>query len=132
MAEPAISHATATYLVELYRPGARVDALAHLAAKLRHTITSMQLEGEHVAFVSSTVVPGDEYVSCVVRAASELLVRDTFARAGIAFQRISTAISIHEPARDGHHVRSDDQCGVAALITTRCSAPATLNTQETP
>lgn len=132
MAKPAISDATATYLVELYRPGVRVDALTLLAAKVRHTITVMQLEGEHVAFVSCTVVPGDEYVLCVVRATSERLARDAFARADIALQRISTAISLHQPAADGHHVRSDDQCSVAALLTSRRPAPVTLNTQENP
>ncbi|HEV2774212.1 MAG TPA: hypothetical protein VGV90_01340 [Solirubrobacteraceae bacterium] len=132
MAEPAIGDATATYLVELYRPGLRVDALTLLAANVRHTISVMQLEGEHVAIVSSTIVPGDEYVLCVVQATSERLVRDAFARAGIALQRISAAISTHEAPADGHHLRSDDQCSIAELLRSRCSAPATLNTQETP
>ncbi len=88
------SEAGETYLVELYRPGVPVDALTQMAAGVRDTVTQMQREGEHVAFVSSTIVPGDEYFQCVLQAASEQLARDAFTRAGVAFERISTAISV--------------------------------------
>ncbi len=94
MADQPGGDATGTYLVELYRPGVRVDALTQLAAGVRDTVMQMQREGEHVAFVSSTIVPGDEYFQCVLQAASELLARDAFRRAGITFERISPAISV--------------------------------------
>jgi len=96
MADQGSSEATETYLIELYRPGVRVDALTQMAAGVRDTVTQMQREGEHVAFVSSTIVPRDEYLQCVLQAASELLARDAFTRAGITFERISTAISVKE------------------------------------
>jgi len=42
--------------------------------------------------VRSTIVPGDEFFLCIFDAASEELVREAYARAGITFQRISTAL----------------------------------------
>lgn len=45
-------------------------------------------------FVRSTIVPRDESWLCVFEAASEELVRETYARAGIPFERISPAISL--------------------------------------
>ncbi len=88
------SDAGGTYLIELYRPGVRVDALERMAAEVRDAVLELQGEGEEVAFVSSTIVPGDEYLQCVLRAASELHAREAFTRAGVAFERISTAISV--------------------------------------
>lgn len=93
MPDQPSSEARETYLIELYRPGVRVDALTQMAGGVRDTVTQMQREGEHIAFVSSTIVPGDEYLQCVLQAASELLARDAFTRAGITFERISKAIS---------------------------------------
>jgi hypothetical protein len=81
-----------TYLVEHYHPGVRVGELKRAVADLRKSIAEMQHEGRPVSYVSSTIVPGDDYLHCVVRAHSEQLVRDVLARAEITYQRISTAI----------------------------------------
>jgi hypothetical protein len=43
--------------------------------------------------VRSTIVPADESFLCVIDAASERLVRDAYARAGVALERISPALS---------------------------------------
>ncbi len=88
------SEARETYLIELYRPGLQTDALTQLAGRIRDTVTQMQREGERVMLLSSTIVPTDEYLVCVLHAGSEGLVRRAFARAGIAFERLSPAISI--------------------------------------
>jgi hypothetical protein len=82
-----------TYLVEHYRPGSQVEELSRLAACLRRTRTDLGLEGKPLRFLRSTIVPADESFLCIVEAASEQLVRDAYARAGIPFERITAAVS---------------------------------------
>ena len=93
MARQAAAEARQTFLVEHYRPGLDADALRHSAARIRETALAMEREGKPVRHVRSTVVPGDEFFLCVFEAASEELVRAAYARAGIAFERISPADS---------------------------------------
>jgi hypothetical protein len=83
-----------TYLVEHYRPGVQIDELTQSASLVRDAVGQMEREGKAVEYVSSTIVPRDEYFVAVVVAASEDLVREAYARAGIAFERISTAFSL--------------------------------------
>ncbi|MEA2221328.1 MAG: hypothetical protein QOJ35_3954 [Solirubrobacteraceae bacterium] len=89
-----------TYLVEHYGPGVRAEELERLATRVRDTIIEMRRQGSAVAYVSSTIVPGDDYLHCVLRAPSEQLVRDVLSRAGMAHDRISAAISVAGPSDD--------------------------------
>ncbi len=61
---------------------------------MRDAVLQMEREGSEVGYLSSTIVPGDDYFLFVLQAPSEQLVREAFARAGIPFERISTAISV--------------------------------------
>ncbi len=83
-----------TYLVEHYQPGVDAGELEHSARRVRTAIAEMQHEGSPVSYVSATIVPGDDYLHCVLRAPSEQLIRDAVSRAGLAYQRISSAISL--------------------------------------
>jgi Nickel responsive protein SCO4226-like len=85
-----------TFLVEHFRPGAPADGLRRDASRLRGTAQEMEREGKAVRHVRSTIVPGDEFFLCIFDAASEELVREAYARAGITFQRISTALGDEE------------------------------------
>jgi hypothetical protein len=94
MADRATAQARRTYLVEHYRAGGRVEELRRSASHVRDTVAQMQREGKQVGFLSSTIVPGDEYFHSVLEAASEEPVREALARAGVPFERISPAISV--------------------------------------
>jgi hypothetical protein len=98
-----------TYLVEHYRPGVTAEELARSAALVRQAAAALQLEGKPLRFVFSTIVPGDESLLCLLEAASERLVRDTYARAGIPYERVSTAITQASPA--GSAPCTDSQSG---------------------
>jgi hypothetical protein len=74
-----------TYLVEHYRPGFTVEGLREWAARVR--------DGKSVRYVRSTIVPGDESLLCLLEAATEQLVHELYARAGIPFERIQPAIA---------------------------------------
>jgi Nickel responsive protein SCO4226-like len=81
-----------TYLVEHYRPGLGVDGLRQCAARVRDTAVEMERAGSPVRHVRSTIVPADESLFCVFEAASEELVRQTYKRAGVPFERLSAVI----------------------------------------
>jgi hypothetical protein len=81
-----------TYLVEHYRPGLPVEGLKEWAARVRETVEQLERDGKPVRYLRSTIVPADESFLCVLEAASEGLVRDAYAQAGIPFERISTAL----------------------------------------
>jgi hypothetical protein len=49
-----------------------------------------------VRYRRSTIVPADESLLCVLEASCEELVRETLARAGVPFERLSTAIADEE------------------------------------
>jgi uncharacterized protein DUF4242 len=92
MTNQAAADAVQSFLVEHYRPGLHVDELRRSAARIRDTALELQREGKPVRHVRTTIVPSDESFLCVFEAASEELVRETYARAGIPFERISTAL----------------------------------------
>jgi hypothetical protein len=92
MASRADAEARQTYLVEHYRPGLTVDGLKQWAARVRETAVEMEREGKSIRYLRSTIVPADESLLCVLEAASEQLVRDTYVRAGIPFERLSAVI----------------------------------------
>lgn len=81
-----------TYLVEHYRPGLRAGALKGWAARIREAATEMEREGKPVRYRRSAIVPADEALLCVLEATTEELVRETYARAGIQFERLSNVI----------------------------------------
>lgn len=92
MASRADAEARQTYLVEHYRPGLTVEGLKQWAARVRETAVEMEREGKSIRYLRSTIVPADESLLCVLEAASEQLVRDTYVRAGIPFERLSAVI----------------------------------------
>jgi len=108
-----------TYLVEHCRPGLTAEELAHSAALVRETAAALQLEGKPLRFVSSTLIPADESFLCLLEAASERLVRDTYARAGIACERISTAIE--EPSAAASDCSTTARTRPAAVAPTSCA-----------
>jgi Protein of unknown function (DUF4242) len=85
-----------TFLVEHYRPGLTVDGLRRWAARVRETAGEMEREGKPIRYIRSAIVPSDEALLCMLEAASEGLVREAYARAGIPFERLSAVIA--EPA----------------------------------
>jgi hypothetical protein len=85
-----------TYLVEHYRPGVTIDGLKQWAAQVRDAAGEMEREGKPVRYRRSTIVPADESLLCVLEASCEELVRETLARAGVPFERLSTAIADEE------------------------------------
>lgn len=96
MDESGTADRWATYLVEGYRPGIPVEALAHAAQRLRAAVEGMGREGKPVRYLRSTIVPDDESCLFLLEATSEGVIREAYARAGVGFERISTAISVEE------------------------------------
>ena len=88
------------YLVEHYGPGRQVEQLTQSVALVRTVILEMERAGEPITYVRSTIVPRDEAFLCVVEASSEELVGEAFARAGVAFDRVSAAISPEDERRN--------------------------------
>ena len=84
MADRAVTEARQTYLVEQYRPGLTVDGLKQWAARVREATGDLEREGKSVRCLRSTIVPD---------AASEELVREAYARAGLPFERLSIVLS---------------------------------------
>jgi len=86
-----------TYLVEQYQPGFETDRLRQTAAEVRESAHELEREGKAVRFLRSTIIPGDEALLCLLEAESEELIRETYERAGISFDRISAAMPDEEP-----------------------------------
>lgn len=84
------------YLVEGYRPGITVEALMRATRRLRAAVEQMSQEGKAVRYLRSTIVPEDESCLFLIEAASEDLVREAYGRAGVGFERISTAIPVED------------------------------------
>ena len=80
------------YLVEHYGPGSSPETLRRAARDLRRTTAEMTRRGQPVRYVRSTIVPGDEAFMATFEAASEGHVREAYARAGVALERVSRAI----------------------------------------
>ena len=93
MANRADAEGRQTYLVEHYRPDCTVDELKRWAARVRNAAVQLGREGKPVRYLRSTIVPADESMLCVLEAADEELVRETYERAGVPFERLSAAIA---------------------------------------
>jgi butyrate kinase len=85
-----------TYLVEHYGPGLTVDVFKQWAGRVRDAANAMEREGKPVRYLRSTIVPTDESLLCLLEARTEELVRETYARAGLPFERLSPVISERE------------------------------------
>jgi hypothetical protein len=92
VADRAVVEARQTYLVEDYRPGLTVDGLKQLAARVREAMDQLEREGKSVRYLHFMIVPADESLLCVVEAAREELVREAYARAGLAIERLSIVL----------------------------------------
>lgn len=93
MADRADAEARQSYLVEHYCPGLTVDGLKQWAARVREATGELEREGRPVRCLRSTIVPADESLLCILEAASEALVREVYARAGLPFERLSVVLS---------------------------------------
>jgi len=83
-----------TYLVEHYRSGHNGAELRDQAERVRDAVVDMTRSGKAIRYLSSTIVPGDDYFQSVLEAASKRLVREAHSRAGISIERISVAVPI--------------------------------------
>ena len=92
MTNRANGRARETYLVEQYRPGSEIGGLRQTAKDVRESAGQLEREGRPVRFLHSTIIPADEALLCFLEAESEALVRETYDRAGVAFDRISAAV----------------------------------------
>lgn len=93
MHSDASADARQTYLVEHYCPGLSACELRSCALRVRETAVAMERLGRGVHHVRSMIMPVDQCFFCMFEAASEEVVRETYARAAISFERISTAIA---------------------------------------
>ena len=93
MALRAAAEARQTFLVEHYRPGLDVDELRCWVGRVRDAAAELEREGKPLRFLRSTIVPRDESFLCILEAASEQLIREAYARAGIPCERISSALT---------------------------------------
>ena len=93
MAHRPVAEIRQAFLVEHYRPGLDADELGRWVGRVREAISELESEGKPLRFLRSTIVPRDESFLCVLEAESEQLIRAAYARAGIPFERISSAIT---------------------------------------
>lgn len=76
-----------TWLVEQYWPGITPDGFRDAAATMAHG-------GSCIRYRHATMVPADEVALCVLDAASQELVEQLCARAGIRVDRIVAALDV--------------------------------------
>lgn len=93
MALRPVAEVRQTFLVEHYRPGLDAEELGRWVGRVHEAISDLESEGKPLRFLRSTIVPRDESFLCVLEAESEQLIRAAYARAGIPFERISSAIT---------------------------------------
>ena len=93
MALRPVAEVRQTFLVEHYRPGLDAEELGRWVGRVHEAISDLESEGKPLRFLRSTIVPRDESFLCVLEAESEQLVRAAYARAGIPFERILSAIT---------------------------------------
>jgi hypothetical protein len=101
------SRARETFLVEHYRPGLTAAELGSLAASVRSAAGAMERGGKAVRYLRATIVPTDESLLCVFEASSAELVWETYARAGIPFERITAVIPHGTWAERPQHTKEE-------------------------
>jgi hypothetical protein len=90
---PVPSLDSSTFLVEHYRPGLGVAELGHCLSGVRDEVQAPGDPGAAPRVLCSVIVPDDEAFLVLFRADSEPQVREAYLRAGLTFDRISTAIA---------------------------------------
>jgi len=93
MGEPAQPAGASTYLVEHYWPGATADLFRSTSERVRTTAEAMRRGGTPIRYLHAILVPADEAAFCLIDAASQELVEQLYARAGIGFDRIVAALA---------------------------------------
>ena len=93
-----------TFLVEHYRPGLDAASLSRAAVEIRRAAAPRRRRGA-VRYVRSTVVPDDEAFISIFEAESEETLREAYARAGLAFDRISRAVEDHADSTYGRELQ---------------------------
>jgi len=81
-----------TFLVEHYWPGVTPAAFDEAAERVRSSAEALARAGEPIRYLHSTLVPEDESGFCVLEAASQGLVEEAYARAGVRFERVVHAV----------------------------------------
>jgi hypothetical protein len=81
-----------SWLVEQYRPGLTADVFRSTTNSVRRTAAAMARAGTPIRYRHSTLVPEDEAAYSVIDAATPALVEELYARAGVRFDRILTAL----------------------------------------
>lgn len=81
-----------TYLVEHYWPGITADAFRAASQRVRTTAEIMSHAGTPVHCLHSIMVPVDESAICMIDAPSRESIEQLYARAGVRFDRIVTAL----------------------------------------
>ena len=82
------------YVVERYLPGLDQRRLLPMLEKLGQATQELRIEGTHVRYLGSTIVPDDEACFCQFEGASEAAVAEANERAGVPFARIVAAITV--------------------------------------
>jgi hypothetical protein len=82
------------YVVERYVPGMSDEQLRRLIGRLDEATRELRAEGTEVAYLGSTIVPGDESCFCQFEGPSEEAVAEANRRAGIPFDRIVAGVAV--------------------------------------
>ena len=98
-----------TFLVEHYRPGLTTDELGGWAGRVRDAAAELEREGKPVRYLRATIVPTDESLLCSFEAASEELVREAYARAGIPFERITAVVPDDGWTERAQHAKEEQE-----------------------
>ena len=83
----------AEFLVEMYVSRTDAGAVERGTGRTRVSATRLSAEGTPVRYLRSLFVPDDETCFLLYEAASAEAVRETVRRAGLAFERITEAVT---------------------------------------
>ncbi|MBA3234606.1 MAG: hypothetical protein H0T59_01270 [Chloroflexi bacterium] len=81
-----------TFLVECYSPGIDRAGVEAEADRARGASAELRDSGVGVDYVGAVLVPQDEVVFHLFRSPDAAIVRDVFARAGLAFERVVESV----------------------------------------
>lgn len=83
----------AEFVVELYASRVKPDEVERIVERARGAADELRSEALDIGFIRSLFVPDDETCLFLFEAASVETVREAMERAGIAFERITEAVS---------------------------------------
>jgi hypothetical protein len=87
------------FLVEHYWPAGTPSTFVTAMARLRAAVEQLASAGTAVHLLHATFVPEEGSAFCVFSCSSPELAEEAYKRAGIAFERMLSAVEI-EPERD--------------------------------